>query len=216
MDKNELVKAISEAKSKAKKRKFPQSVDVALNVSPLDFDKPENKIDEKVFLPKGRGKGKRVVLIAQDSELTFGAKDIVDKILSKNDIESLGASKKEAKRVASEYDVFLAEPALMSSVGRFMGRYLAPRNKMPSIAPSASAVKAAVEKIRDTVIVKNNRKNIPTLHFAVGIETMGDEDLAENAMSVINVIERKLEEKGSKLRSVFVKLSMGPAVRVGD
>ena len=54
--KQEILEAVKKAKEESKPRNFTQSVDVVITIKDLDVKKPENRIDEEVFLPNGRGK----------------------------------------------------------------------------------------------------------------------------------------------------------------
>ena len=51
--KQEILEAVKKAKENSKPRNFTQSVDVVITIKDLDVKKPENRIEEEVFLPNG-------------------------------------------------------------------------------------------------------------------------------------------------------------------
>ena len=208
-----LVKAIDEAKQKAKKRNFLESVDMTINFRNIDFRKPENRIEIEVVLPKGRGKPVKIAAI-MDKALAaeLRKENIVDRVIDKEELQTL--DKKAVKKLAKTFDYFIAEPAVMPLVGRIMGPVLGPRKKMPKVVPpNIKAIKATVENLRNTVIITNKKgKPLPTVHAPIGVVTMSSEDLAENALAVLRAVANKVNEQN--IRSVYVKTTMGPAVRV--
>lgn len=70
----EVLEAVKEAKEQSKPRNFTQSVDMIVNIRDLDVKKPENRFNEEVTLPNGRGKEVKIGVIA-DGELIVQAKD---------------------------------------------------------------------------------------------------------------------------------------------
>src|SRR5664280_1974665 len=72
--KQEILEAVKKAKEESKPRNFTQSVDVVITIKDLDVKKPENRIEEEVFLPNGRGKDVSIVFIAE-GELALQAKN---------------------------------------------------------------------------------------------------------------------------------------------
>jgi len=209
-----VLRAIREAKEKAKERKFLESVDITINFRNVDFKKPENRIEVEVQLPRGRGKSIKICAFV-DKALAAELKktNIVDKIVTKEEIQAMG--KKEAKRLAKEFDYFIAEPSVMPLVGRVLGPILGPRKKMPKVVPPVlDRVKAVVKVLRSTVKVTNKKgKPLPTVHAPIGVRTMSDEELAENAMAVIRAVASKVGGE-QFIKSIYVKTTMGPAVKV--
>ena len=51
-----ITQAISDALEHAPKRKFVESVDIAFTIKDVDLKNPNNRIEEEVRLPSGRGK----------------------------------------------------------------------------------------------------------------------------------------------------------------
>lgn len=215
LKKERLIEAIKEAKGRAPQRKFIESVDFTINFKNVDFKKPENRIEVEVVLPKGRGKPIKIALFA-DKALAAEVKkaEVVEKVITKDELMNL--DKKSAKKLAKEFDFFLAEPALMPLIGKHLGVVLGPRRKMPRpVPPNVKAIEAIVKNLRNTVVVSNKRgKYMPVVHAPIGTVEMSDEDLAENALAVYSAVIKKLPAGEQNVRSVYVKTTMGPAVRV--
>ncbi|WP_456474270.1 50S ribosomal protein L1 [Candidatus Pyrohabitans sp.] len=206
-----IVKAVGEARKASKKRNFTQSFDLAINLRDIDMSKPENRINEEVVLPKGRGKPVKVAVIAGD-ELAHAAKEHADMVITKEELEELAKDKKKAKKIANDIDFFIAQAELMPTIGRFLGPVLGPRGKMPKPVPPNAPLGAIVERLRRTVRLRTKDK--PVIHVAVGSEDMSDEDIAQNAEAVLTHLDRKLEKGMNNIRSVYIKTTMGPSVRV--
>jgi large subunit ribosomal protein L1 len=135
----------------------------------------------------------------------------VDRVLGDRDIDGFAGSKKDIKKLADEFDFFLAEPKLMAKVGRVMGSVLGPRGKMPQIVPPNADVRAVLEGLRSSISI--NVRNNAMVAVSIGVEDMDDEALAENALAVIEAVKNRLPEK-AYIRKVYVKTTMGPSVRV--
>lgn len=210
--KQEIMEAVKKAKEDSKPRNFTQSVDVVITIKDLDVRKPENRIDEEVFLPNGRGKPVKIAFIA-DGELALLAKNAgADLVINKADLEELGKDRKEAKKMANRHDFFVAQADMMPLVGRFLGPVLGPRKKMPKPVPASAKPEPLMEKLKGTVKVRI--KDQPVVQALVGSQEMGDEDIADNIEAVLGVLDQKLEKGRSQIKSMYVKTTMGPVARV--
>lgn len=213
MASQEVLKAVEKALGDEgnKKRKFVQSVDLVINLKDVDLQKPQNRIDEEIELPKGRGKEAKIGVFAS-GELAFKAKNVADVVITPEEIKELAEDKKKAKEVAESCDFFLAEAPLMPTIGRSLGRVFAPRGKMPKPIPPDADIAPIVEKLKRSVRVRSKDK--PTFHCLVGREDMPPEDIAENLEAVLQRVESKLERGRMNIRSAYVKTTMGSSVRV--
>jgi large subunit ribosomal protein L1 len=210
--KQEILEAVKKAKEDAKPRNFTQSIDVVINIKDLDVKKPENRIDEEVFLPQGRGKDVRIAFIA-DGELALQAKNAgADLVITKSDLEELGKDRKEAKRMANQYNFFVAQADMMPLVGRFLGPVLGPRKKMPKPVPASAKPDPIIDRLKNTVNVRI--KNQPVIQALVGTQEMDDERIAENIETILGILDRNLEKGRNQIKSMYVKTSMGPVARV--
>ncbi|MFH1774169.1 MAG: 50S ribosomal protein L1 [Methanobacteriota archaeon] len=206
-----IAKAVGEVKGKSEKRKFVQSLDLAINLN-LDMSKPENRLNEEFSLPNGRGKPVKVGVIAE-GELALQAKKVADLVITREDLEELAKNKKAAKKIVEEHDFFIAQTDLMPLIGRYLGTVMGPRGKMPKPIPVNAPIAPAVERLKRTVRIRTKEK--PVLHVCVGTEDMEDKKLIENIEAVLKFLERKLEKGFTSINSVYLKTTMGPSVKIG-
>jgi large subunit ribosomal protein L1 len=69
-----------------------------------------------------------------------------------------------------------------------------------------------VERLRNSVKIRTKDKKV--FSAKVGSTTLTPEQVAENIDSVLKRVESVLEQGSMNIRSVYVKTSMGPAVKV--
>ena len=216
MDKQAFLKAVKEARAKAKKRNFEQSFEISIALRNVDLKKPENRIEDFVVLPKGRGKPVKIAAIV-DKELVMQAKKVCDHVITKDDLKELAGKARQIRKLVRSYDYFIAQGNLMTEVAKVMGKYLGAKGKMPNpkagmiITPNTD-LKALVERLRRTV--KIAAKKSPVINAPIGSESMSDEDVADNAHAVYDAVRKKLPLGEQQIKRVFIKLTMGPAVKV--
>ena len=210
--KQEILEAVKKAKEESKPRNFTQSVDVVITIKDLDVKKPENRIDEEVLLPNGRGKDVKIAFIA-DGELALQAKNAgADMVINKPELEEMGKDRKGAKKIANRHDFFVAQADMMPLVGRFLGPVLGPRKKMPKPVPATIKPEPIMERLKSTVKVRI--KDQPVIQALVGTQDMDDELIAANIEAIMVVLDQKLEKGRNQIKSMYVKTTMGPVARV--
>ena len=209
----EFEKAIEDAKSKSKSRKFVQTIDLIVNLTGADFSKPDNRVNVEAVLPKGRGKAVKVGIIAGD-ELITEAKQYGAVVIKKDEIDALGKNKKKLKKIVRECNYFLCQAELMPLVGKALGQVLAPQGKMPKPVPGSAKLEPIIKRNEKVAALRSKGKFLPTLHTVIGTEEMSNSDLAENANEIINVLKAQLPNKEANIKSIYIKTSMGPTVKV--
>jgi len=212
VEKEQILKAVKTALDTAPERKFQESVDITINLKNIDLAQPKNRIDETILLPHGVGTAVKVAVLGK-GEITTQAKAAgADLIISPEEIERLGGEPREARKIASEYRFFLAETSVMGQVGRWLGPRLGPRGRMPTPIPTGTDVRPIIERLRSSVKIRSKDKKV--FHARVGSTGMAPEQIAENVDAVMKRIETVLEQGSQNIRSVYVKTTMGPAVRL--
>lgn len=212
VDRVQILDAVKAAMEAAPERKFEESIEISVNLRNIDMAQPKNRIDETMILPNGTGQPEKICVLGK-GDITTQAKAVgVDLIIGPEEIERLGGEPREARKLADEYRFFLAETAAMPLVGRWLGTRLGPRGKMPTPVPPTMDVGPMVERLRKSV--KFRTKDKTTFHVKVGTAGMDNEAVAENIDAVLHRVEASLESGAMNIRSVYVKTSMGPAVRI--
>jgi len=212
LDEKTILDAVREAKEKSGKKKFDQTVDLILNLQEIDMKAPEGKIQEIVELPNATGKPNKVCVIASGELALRARRANVDRVMEKADLEGLAGKKKELRKLASEYDVFISEAPLMPIVGRILGPVLGPRGKLPVPVPPTADVTNLITKYRKTIVVR--MRNQPIIQCSVGTENMSEKELSDNIQAVLRVLDGKLKRGLKNVKLAYVKTSMGAPVKM--
>ena len=212
LDQKTILAAVKEAKSKSEKRKFNQSVELVLKLRDVDMKSSEGKIQEIVELPYSPSKINKICVIGS-GELALKAKKAnADLVIERAELERLAGKKKELRKIAEDYDFFIAEAPLMPTVGKVLGPVLGPRGKMPVPVPPGADIASLMAKHRKTVLVRV--RNQPMMQCRVGTEDMKEEELTENVQAILRAMEGKLKKGMKNIKFASIKTSMGTPVRI--
>src|SRR3989338_887974 len=201
----------------SKQRKFVQSIELMVNLKGLDFKKPESQFDLRVSLPFSAEKAKgKVLVFVRDKAFAAEIKEKVDRVIMEHDIQ--GLNKKDVAEIIETFDVLLAEGPVMIAVGKFLGQQLAPKGKMPKpIQTNVSELESSLGELSSVIRVTNKKgKPMPVFQVVIGKESMPDDQLAQNSLAVFNAIFNAVPGKMQSIKSVILKETMGPAIKVGE
>ncbi|QLH09882.1 50S ribosomal protein L1 [Candidatus Nitrosotenuis sp. DW1] len=210
INESELAKMIKEAKTVDKERKFRQSVEMYVILKDIDVKKGF-AMNETIQLPKKLSSPTTVCIMA-GGDMGLKAKSAnADRVISGDEINALAANKREARKFINNYDFFLADTQLMTTVGKVLGQLLGPRGKMPVPVPFNAPIESFLDRFRSSIRVKV--KNSLSLSCKVGDESMDDADLAANAHAILSAIEKKLPNGERNIRKIVIKTSMGKPIK---
>src|SRR5207247_110063 len=92
----------------------------------VDSKEPKEFIKDSIELPTPTSKTTKVAVIA-GGDLAVRAKNAgADLVIGREDLDKLGRDKKQARKLAQNYDFFVAEAPLMPQVGKALGQMLGP------------------------------------------------------------------------------------------
>ncbi|HYA57954.1 MAG TPA: 50S ribosomal protein L1 [Thermoplasmata archaeon] len=205
------LEAVQELLGKAPERKFAESVELSVNLKDLDLSVPKNRIEDEIPLPNGRGKPVKVAVFGSP-ELCQKVRGVADLVVPASELDDFAKNAQGAKRTVAEVDFFLAEAPLMPTIGKRLGVILGPRGKMPRPVPPGSDPTNLVNALKRSIRIRS--KGNRTFHAPVGTRTMPAEQIAQNVDAVLNRIMGKLERGRTNIESVYLKTTMGPAVRL--
>lgn len=199
-----ILTVIKQLRETSKKRNFPQTFDLIVNLKELDLKKPENKINEEFVLPHGKGQDS-VVAIFSDSYKVEGAK-----VYTSVDIDKFSKNKRLAKKLVKETDFIYAEPKLMALVGKTFGQFLGPKGKIPKVITADP--NALVKNLSRAVRIRI--KDSPVIQVPVGKENMKDAQIGENVEEVVKHLQTRLPKGKANIAEVFIKLTMSKPVKI--
>ncbi len=216
MDMQQLTQSLKQLRETSPKRNFTQSVDLIINLKGLNLKKPENHVELYLFLQHGKGKPNKICALV-GPELKEEAEAACDKTIQEKDFDAYAKDKKLAKKLAAEFDFFIAQANIMPKVAAAFGRVFGPRRKLPNpkagcVVPPKFNFKPLVERLRHTI--KAAAKERPLIQVSVGNQAMTDEQLKENILNVYNQVLNKLPGEKNNLKSVYVKYTMGKAIQL--
>jgi large subunit ribosomal protein L1 len=207
----QIMDTLAKVREAAPERGFEQSVDLTVNLRELDMKQPANRINLRMQLPNDVG-GRKVLIFASGDLALRARRAGVDEVVEPEELNELASDKKAAKRKLKDYDIFVAEAPLMPTVGRVAGPILGPRGKMPVPVPPQAPIEALLEREKRTIVLRSRDKLF--VKCIVGRESMENEAIAENIETVMGNLTRTLKRSMGNIQSVFVKLTMGPAVKL--
>jgi len=209
----EIAELVKKGKEDSKERKFSESVEAILTFKDVDPKKTDLNINEVVYLPHPGSRQPKICFIGSGDLLLRAKNAGADATLEQSQLEAFAGNKKEAKKLAREYDFFLADTALMARIGKILGQFLGPRGKIPTPVPPNAPVETMIARMRGATRVRS-RASLG-VGAKVGDKKLSDSDLAENIAAMLQTVQRKLPNGEKNLRTLTVKTSMGKPARRG-
>merc|ERR1712158_178119 len=132
--------------------------------------------------------------------------------MSADDLKKLNKDKKKVKALAKKYDAFLASDTLIKQIPRLLGPGLNKAGKFPSLVTHSDDLNAKVLDLKSTI--KFQVKKVLCLNVAVGNVGMSEDELVFNIHLSINFLVSLLKKHWQNVRSLYIKSTMGPAIRL--
>ncbi len=195
----ELKKGLSELR-KTKERKFDQTVDLIVNLQ--KFDVKKSNVNLFVNVPH-KVKDKKIA-----GFLEVKNKDV--ETITPDEFKKY-SDKLKMKHLVSTYDFFIAQASLMPSVATNFGRALGPTGKMPSpqlgiiLNADEKTIKELKNKINTSIKIKVKE---PSIKIPIGKQSMKDEDIIENIMSIYNLLLKTLPRNKENIKNIEIKFTM--------
>src|SRR5258705_5104575 len=188
--------------------KFDETVDIAMNLG-VDPKHADQMVRGVCNLPNGSGRSVRVAVFARGAKAdeaktagadVVGAEDLVEQV---------------SKGVIN-FDRCIATPDLMGLVGR-LGKVLGPRGLMPNprVGTVTMDVSRAVKGAKGGAVELRVEK-AGIVHAGVGKASFSEQQLVENIRAFVDAVNkaRPAGAKGTYIKKVAIKSTMGPGVKV--
>lgn len=191
------------------KAKFDETLEVHIKLG-VDSKQADQQVRGVLVLPNGTGKSKKVLVLAKGEKATqakeagadfVGDDDLIEKIQKENWFE---------------YDVVVATPDMMASLGK-IARVLGPKGLMPN--PKSGTVtmdvaKAVTEIKAGKIEYRLDKTNI--IHCPIGKVSFGYDKLRENYDTLLDAIvkAKPAAAKGTYLKSIAVSTTMSAGIKI--
>ena len=187
--------------------KFNETVEIHIKLG-VDPKKSDQNVRGTVNLPHGTGRTVRVIVFARGDAGRAATEAGADVVGEADLIERV-------KGGFSDFDVAVATPDMMPSIGKELGRILAqkmPNPKSGTVTPNPAN---AVREIKSGKVEYRLDKT-GIVHTIVGKASFGENQLTENVATLLDAIVRAKPSasKGTYLRSITLASTMGPGVKV--
>ncbi|MBR9679092.1 MAG: hypothetical protein GON13_02385 [Nanoarchaeota archaeon] len=214
MNTKTVIEALEKLRKDTKKLKFSQTIDLIISLKHFNPKKGE-KIDDYVQIKYPFKKLKFCALVGK--ELAENAKKNCETTIIIDEFENWTKTPREIKKLVRKHDYFFAQANLMPDIARTFGKYLGTKGKMPNpklgqIIPPNGDLTPAIARLKSTTILKT--KNQPNLHMSIGNEEMKNEEIAENAIIIIEKVIRDLPNGKQQLKHAYIKKTMSKTIKL--
>lgn len=187
--------------------KFNETVEIHVKLG-VDPKKSDQNVRGTVNLPHGTGRVVRVIAFAKGDNAKaateagadiVGDQDLIDKV----------------KAGFTDFDIAVATPDMMASVGKELGRILAQKMPNPKAGTVTPNIAGAIRDIKAGKVEFRLDKTA-IIHTIVGKASFDEAKLLENVNVLLDAIVRAKPSaaKGTYVRSVSLASTMGPGVKV--
>ena len=212
LTKNQIQQQVAKARAEDyKKRNFSQSFELIITLKDIDVKKLDLNVNEVVFLPNKLSEQAKVAVFAVGDNALRAERAGADRVIEAGELDRFASEKRAAKKLAREYQFFLADTGLMPKIGKVLGQFLGPKGRMPTPVPPAAPLETMLSRYRTAVRVK--ARGSLSVAGKIGDETLDDSKVADNALAVIGQVEKKLPNGEKNIHSLLVKKTMGKVTK---
>ena len=193
-----------------KPRKFVETVELQIGLKDYDTQR-DKRFAGTVKLPHiPRPRMKFCVL--GDARHCEAAEKLGIAFRSVDDLKKLNKNSKLVKKLASEFDAFLASQTLIPQIPRLLGPGLNKAGKFPTALSDNDNIEAKIQEIQAQV--KFQLKKVLCLGVAVGHVGMTPDELRMNSLMSINFLVSLLKKNWHNVKSLHMKSTMGKVQKI--
>jgi large subunit ribosomal protein L1 len=195
----EIKKALEELR-KNEARKFDQTVDLIINLQ--KFDSKKNQASIFVNVPF-KVKEKKICAFLETKNKSV-------ETITPNEFKDY-SDKKVLKKLVKKFDFFIAQASVMPKVATVFGKVLGPAGKMPSpqlgilMDINDKAIDETKKRINNSIKIRVKESSIK---LAIGKQSMKDEEITENILTVYNKVMKELPKEKDNIKNIEIKFTM--------
>jgi len=188
-----------------KKRNFLETVEMQITLKDYDVQR-DKRFAGTVKLPNVPRPRMKVCILGDAVHCDAAQKANIP-FKSVDDLKKLNKNKKQVKKLAQQFDAFLASQVLIPQIPRLLGPGLNKAGKFPTLCQHSDNLENKVNDIRSNV--KFQLKKVLCLGVAVGNVGMENDALRMNCMMAINFLVSLLKKNWNNIKRLHLKSTMG-------
>ena len=193
-----------------KPRKFVETVELQIGLKDYDTQR-DKRFAGTVKLPHvPRPRMKFCVL--GDARHCDVAEKLGIPFRSVEDLKKLNKNSKLVKKLAGEFDAFLASQTLIPQIPRLLGPGLNKAGKFPTAITEHDNIETKIAEIQTQV--KFQLKKVLCLGVAIGHVGMSADELRQNSLMSINFLVSLLKKNWHNVKTLYMKSTMGKVQKI--
>jgi len=198
--------------SNEKKRNFTETIELQVALKNYDPNK-DKRFSGTVRLPLAPKK-KFTICIIGDQKHIDEAKKLGVPALSQDDLKKLKKDKKLVKKLANQYDAFLASATLIRMIPRLLGPGLNKAGKFPAVLGANEDILEKIEATKASIKFQLKSKKALCLGVAVANVGMKQEEVVASITLAVNFLVSLLSKNWQQVKRLYIKSTMGPSHRI--
>jgi len=195
-----------------KKRGFLETIE--LQISLKNYDPVKDKRFSGAFRLPSVPRPKFTVCVLGDAKHVQDAQKEKVPAMSVDDLKKLNKNKKLVKKLAQQYDAFLASASLIRKIPRIVGPGLNKAGKFPSVLGANDDISTKVEDQKATIKFQLKSKKTMCMGVAIGNVSMTEAEITNNINSAANYLVSLLTKNWQQIKRLYIKSTMGPSHRI--
>merc|ERR1712078_756980 len=126
---------------------------------------------------------------------------------SVEDLKKLNKNKKLVKKLAQQFDAFLASQVLIPQIPRLLGPGLNKAGKFPTLITASDDLEAKSTDVKSQV--KFQLKKVLCMGVAIGNVGMIPDEMRQNSLMAINFLVSLLKKNWNNVKRLHIKSTMG-------
>ena len=194
-----------------KKRNFVETIELQVSLKNYDPVK-DKKLQGTIKLPKIPREKYSVCVLGNEKHIEE-AKAAGVPAMSANDLQKLNKDKKLVRKLAQKYHAFLASADLIKKIPRLLGPGLNRAGKFPTVLGNNENLVEKVNELKSSIKFQLKGKAL-CLAVPVANVKMTEQEIVANTSLAINFLISLLKKGWQNLRRVYLKSTMGPAIKI--
>eukprot|EP00494_Astrolonche_serrata_P030771 UN31039 len=193
----------------AKKRQFIETVEIQIGLKGFDpsRDKRINAVTVLPFKPKMKY---RFCLLGNAKQCEEAAAEKVP-FKTQEELKATKRNKKIVKKMAKQYDAFLASSTLIKKIPRLLGPTLNKIGKFPTPIKPSEKIAEKIKEMERTV--KGSLKFKPgapmCMAFPIGNVSQTEDQVKRNLVHIINYLVSQFKKGWQNVKRIHIKTTMG-------